>query len=76
MSEQEPVTLSELRMLGMEALDQSNEGASTGVCGKHRLREPAAERILRIVFNGPCEETAMKIEYAYGRVSRFAYSMP
>lgn len=76
MSEQEPVTLGELRILGMEALDQSNEGTSTGVCSKHRLCEPTAERILWVIFNGPCEETAVKIEYACGRVSRFTYAMP
>lgn len=76
MSEQEPVTLCELWMLGMETLDQSHEGTSTSVRSKHRLGEPAAEWIFWVVFNGSCEETTVQVKDAYGKVNRLTHSTP
>lgn len=61
-SEQEPMSLSELWVLRVETLDQAHERASTGVRGENRLCELATERILGIVLDCPCEEAAVEVE--------------
>ena len=60
--EQEPVALRETRMLRVEAANETDEGACTRVCCKHRWREFATKRILRAILDGPREETAVKVE--------------
>ena len=64
MSEQKPVSLGQLWMLGVKALDQANKSTSTSVRGEHRLGKFAAQWVFRVILDSSCEEAAVEVEDA------------
>lgn len=65
MSKQEPEAFSQAGVLGVQTLDEADEGTSTGIGGKHRRSVLAPKRIFWVVLDGTSEETSVEIEYRY-----------
>ena len=69
MGKQEPKAFSQTWVLGVQTLDEADEGTSTGIRGKHGRSVLAPKRIFRIVLDRTGEETSVEIENRYTAAS-------
>lgn len=63
MSEKEPQTFREARMLRVQAFDEANKRTCTVICFQERWRELASKRVLWMFFNGSGKKATMQVEY-------------
>jgi hypothetical protein len=64
-SEQEPHPFRQDRLLGKQAFDQTDEGARAIVHSQYRRGILAAKGIIRAIFNGTCEKSAVHVKQGF-----------